>query len=90
MLLTSSFVLNRFRSHSTLNSRSLMKKVNRTESLNQHVLHPYIHSFSNIPEASALLHEITIPDVLPSDLPAGSKFSMVAGIGRIVLCCVGS
>lgn len=53
--------------------------LNRTESVNQHVLHPYIHSFSNIPEASALLREIRIPDVLPSDLPEGSNFSMVAG-----------
>lgn len=53
--------------------------LNRTESLNQHVLHPYAHSFSNIPEASALLREIRIPDVLPSDLPKESNFSMVAG-----------
>ena len=84
MLLTSSFILNRFRSHSTFNFRFLMKN-NRTESLNQHALHPYIHSFSNIPEASALLREITIPDVLPSDLPDGVNFSMVAGTARIRL-----
>ena len=82
MLLTSSFVLNRFRTRPTLNFRSLTRN-NRTESINQHVLHPYIHSFSNIPEASALLREIRIPDVLPSDLPEGSNFSMVAGPGWI-------
>lgn len=80
MLLTSSFILNRSSPLALIrrfNFRSLTN--NRTETLNQHALRPYIHSFSNVPEASALLREIRIPDVLPSDLPAGANFSMVAG-----------
>lgn len=34
---------------------------------------------SNLPNNAALLRPVTIPDALPSDLPAGSDFSLVAG-----------
>ncbi|KAG6807722.1 hypothetical protein H0H93_001171, partial [Arthromyces matolae] len=35
--------------------------------------------FSNVLCRQAMLQRITIPDVVPSDLPPGSKFSLVAG-----------
>ncbi|KAF9001139.1 N2227-like protein-domain-containing protein [Cyathus striatus] len=53
--------------------------LNRTEEINKYTIYPYVHSFSNSPNKHAMLHPITIPDVLPSDLPAGSDFSLVAG-----------
>ena len=40
----------------------------RTTSINQFKLHPYIHSFSNIPSNEVLLQPIYIPDVLPLSL----------------------
>ncbi|KAF8126788.1 N2227-domain-containing protein [Boletus edulis] len=52
--------------------------LNRTESIGEHTIYPYIHSFSNIPSKEALLRPTKIPDVLP-DLPPGSDFSLVAG-----------
>ncbi|KAI0698982.1 N2227-domain-containing protein [Cerioporus squamosus] len=53
--------------------------LNRTEQVDQHTIYPYVHSFSNNPNNDALLRPITIPDVLPSSLPDGSDFSLVAG-----------
>jgi len=53
--------------------------LNRTESIGEHTIYPYIHSFSNIPSKEALLRPVKIPDVLPSDLPPGADFSLVAG-----------
>ncbi|KAF8551840.1 N2227-domain-containing protein [Imleria badia] len=53
--------------------------LNKTESIGEHTIYPYIHSFSNIPCKDALLRPVKIPDVLPSDLPPGSDFSLVAG-----------
>ncbi|KDQ06519.1 hypothetical protein BOTBODRAFT_39554 [Botryobasidium botryosum FD-172 SS1] len=53
--------------------------LNRTERINQHTIYPYIHSFSNLPSTDALLKGIQIPDILPSTLPPGSNFSLVAG-----------
>ncbi|KAI5986007.1 hypothetical protein EDC04DRAFT_2913552 [Pisolithus marmoratus] len=44
-----------------------------------HTIYPYIHSFSNVLPRETLLKAVTIPDVLPSDLPPGSNFSLVAG-----------
>ncbi|KAG6823236.1 hypothetical protein H0H93_003993, partial [Arthromyces matolae] len=38
-----------------------------------------LNNFSNVLSRQALLQRITIPDILPSDLPSGSKFSLVAG-----------
>jgi carnosine N-methyltransferase len=45
----------------------------------QHTIYPYIHSLSNVPNRAATLKRVQIPDVLPSDLPPGSNFSLVAG-----------
>jgi carnosine N-methyltransferase len=45
----------------------------------QHTIYPYVHSLSNVPNRAAMLKRVQIPDVLPSDLPAGSNFSLVAG-----------
>ncbi|KAI0049625.1 N2227-domain-containing protein [Auriscalpium vulgare] len=53
--------------------------LNRTNDIDQHTIYPYVHSFSNLPNRSAMLQAVTIPDVLPSDLPTGSDFSLVAG-----------
>jgi len=53
--------------------------LNRTDEINQHTLYPYVHSFSNLPNNAAMLRPISIPDVLPSALPEGSDFSLVAG-----------
>jgi len=53
--------------------------LNRTKSVNEHSIFPYVHSLSNIPDRDALLKEVKFPDVLPSDLPFGSNFSLVAG-----------
>ncbi|KAJ7075566.1 N2227-domain-containing protein [Mycena belliarum] len=53
--------------------------LNRTTAVGAHTLYPYVHTFSNTPTADALLRPIAIPDVLPSDLPDGADFSLVAG-----------
>ncbi|TFK32167.1 N2227-like protein-domain-containing protein [Crucibulum laeve] len=53
--------------------------LNRTDAINKHTFHPYVHSFSNVASRPAMLHAVSIPDVLPSALPAGSDFSLVAG-----------
>ncbi|RDB17307.1 Carnosine N-methyltransferase [Hypsizygus marmoreus] len=53
--------------------------LNRTDSIGKHTFYPYVHSFSNVPSRSAMLRAVSIPDVLPSDLPSGSNFSLVAG-----------
>ncbi|TEB32801.1 N2227-domain-containing protein [Coprinellus micaceus] len=53
--------------------------LNRTDGVKKHTIYPYVHSFSNIPNRTALLRPIQIPDVSPSALPPNSKFSLVAG-----------
>ncbi|KAI5996047.1 N2227-domain-containing protein [Pisolithus marmoratus] len=53
--------------------------LNRTQAIDEHTIYPYIHSFSNVLSRETLLKAVTIPDVLPSDLPSGSNFSLVAG-----------
>lgn len=47
--------------------------------MRQHTIYPYVHSLSNIPNRAAMLKRVQIPDILPSDLPPGSSFSLVAG-----------
>ncbi|KAG7445355.1 N2227-domain-containing protein [Guyanagaster necrorhizus] len=53
--------------------------LNRTDEIKKYTIYPYVHSFSNIYSRSTILRAISIPDVLPSDLPPGSDFSLVAG-----------
>ncbi|KAF8308944.1 N2227-like protein, partial [Clavulina sp. PMI_390] len=60
--------------------------LNRTSSVNQHTIHPYIHSFSNMQSNDVMLRGFQIPDVLPSslhdDVAEGDEppaFSLVAG-----------
>ncbi|KAH6903305.1 N2227-like protein-domain-containing protein [Coprinopsis sp. MPI-PUGE-AT-0042] len=53
--------------------------LNRTDEIGKHTLYPYVHSFSNAISRSSILRPIRIPDVLPSDLPSTSNFSLVAG-----------
>ncbi|KAI0062566.1 N2227-domain-containing protein [Artomyces pyxidatus] len=53
--------------------------LNRTDEINQHTIYPYVHSFSNLPNRTSMLQSVSIPDVLPSDIPPGSNFSLVAG-----------
>lgn len=47
--------------------------------MHQHTIYPYVHTLSNAPDRAAVLKRVQIPDVLPSDLPPGSNFSLVAG-----------
>ncbi|TFY59989.1 hypothetical protein EVG20_g7589 [Dentipellis fragilis] len=53
--------------------------LNRTTAVHEHVIYPYVHSFSNLPNRVSLLKPITLPDVLPSNLPPEVNFSLVAG-----------
>jgi len=52
---------------------------NRTDTIGQYTIYPYMHSFSNLPNREAMLRPVKIPDVLPSALPPSSNFSLVAG-----------
>ncbi|KAJ7667264.1 N2227-domain-containing protein [Mycena rosella] len=67
---------NEFSHYMLLSSHFIL---NRTEAVNAHMIYPYVHSFSNLASSEALLRPITIPDVLPSGLPQGVDFSLVAG-----------
>ncbi|KAI9260802.1 N2227-like protein-domain-containing protein [Sporodiniella umbellata] len=53
--------------------------LNRVEKANQYDIFPFIHSFSNIKTDEKQLEPITIPDILPTNLPSTVDFSMVAG-----------
>ncbi|KAF7309952.1 N2227 domain-containing protein [Mycena indigotica] len=53
--------------------------LNQTTAVDAHTIYPYVHSFSNLPTSEALLRPVTLPDVLPSSLPKGVNFSLVAG-----------
>ncbi|CAG8579542.1 7898_t:CDS:2 [Funneliformis caledonium] len=53
--------------------------LNRMERVHQYEIYPYIHSFSNIVCSDDQLKPIFIPDILPSNIPPNSNFSMVAG-----------
>ncbi|KAF8622452.1 hypothetical protein AX15_007002 [Amanita polypyramis BW_CC] len=53
--------------------------LNRTDQIEKYRIYPYIHSFSNLSDHEAMLRPIRIPDVLPSDLPQSTDFSLVAG-----------
>ncbi|KAE8239079.1 hypothetical protein A4X13_0g8260 [Tilletia indica] len=53
--------------------------LNETRCENEHVLYPNVHSASNWRSARDMLQPVFVPDVLPSDLPDGVDFSMVAG-----------
>ncbi|KAF7304952.1 N2227 domain-containing protein [Mycena kentingensis (nom. inval.)] len=50
-----------------------------TTSVDSYKIYPYVHSFSNLATCDALLRPISIPDVLPSDMPKGVPFSYVMG-----------
>lgn len=53
--------------------------LNRTSKIDSHTIHPYVHSFSNHLSSASLLRPVTLPDVDPSSLPPGSRFSLIAG-----------
>lgn len=42
-------------------------------------VYPWVHSFSNQRTAALQLKAVTIPDILPRDIPTGVEFSMAAG-----------
>ncbi|KAF7375361.1 Carnosine N-methyltransferase [Mycena sanguinolenta] len=67
---------NEFSHYMLLSSHFIL---NRTNKINAHTIYPYVHSFSNVVSHEAMMRPITIPDVLPSDLPDGVNFSLVAG-----------
>ncbi|KAF8909806.1 N2227-like protein-domain-containing protein [Gymnopilus junonius] len=62
--------------------------LNKTAQIKQHTFHPYVHSFSNAPNKESILRKVAVPDVDPSDLPAGSDFSLVAGLLNSMHCAV--
>ncbi|KAJ3008431.1 UNVERIFIED_CONTAM: hypothetical protein HDU68_003112 [Siphonaria sp. JEL0065] len=45
----------------------------------QHIIYPWVHSFSNMQNAEHQLRPIRIPDVAPGGIPETADFSMVAG-----------
>ncbi|RKP07108.1 N2227-like protein-domain-containing protein [Thamnocephalis sphaerospora] len=53
--------------------------LNRVEAAKQHIIYPFIHSFSNIVSKRDILTPVGVPDVLPGGLPHNVDFSMVAG-----------
>jgi len=53
--------------------------LNRTSAVDQHTIYPYAHSLSNARNRNAALRAVQIPDVLPSTLPDGIKFELIAG-----------
>lgn len=53
--------------------------LNRTTQIGEHTIYPYIHSFSNMRSSETVLKGFKVPDVLPSELPTGPAFSLVAG-----------
>jgi hypothetical protein len=77
MLLPSYYVLNE-RVH-VFSGWFIAYFTHRIAAINQHTIYPYIHSLSNVTSPQTLLRGVSFPDILPSSLPLGSKFSMVAG-----------
>ncbi|KAI1315899.1 hypothetical protein EDD11_000213 [Mortierella claussenii] len=53
--------------------------LNKAKAVDQFLIYPYIHSFSNIVNPDDVLTEARIPDTNPSAIPRGTDFSMVAG-----------
>ncbi|KIM53989.1 hypothetical protein SCLCIDRAFT_1222413, partial [Scleroderma citrinum Foug A] len=53
--------------------------LNKTDAIGEYTIYPYVHFFSNVPRREAMLKAVQILDVLPSDLPQGSSFSLVTG-----------
>ncbi|KAK0544998.1 hypothetical protein OC846_003996 [Tilletia horrida] len=53
--------------------------LNESHSLHEHIIYPHVHFASNWRTAANMLQPVSIPDVIPSDLPEGVDFSMVAG-----------
>ncbi|KAJ2801296.1 hypothetical protein H4R20_003731 [Coemansia guatemalensis] len=55
--------------------------LNSSQSVNQHVIYPFVHQFSNVAATSDQMRAVQIPDVLPTSMPfAGTaEFSMAAG-----------
>lgn len=54
--------------------------LNGSAATHQHSIHPYLHTLSNVQSAADVLQAISLPDVLPADLPSnGGAMSMTAG-----------
>jgi carnosine N-methyltransferase len=53
--------------------------LNRTTKTDEFTIYPFIHQISNIKVFADQIRPVTIPDVLPSDLPKGADFSYSAG-----------
>ncbi|KXS17597.1 N2227-domain-containing protein [Gonapodya prolifera JEL478] len=67
---------NEFSFYMLLTSNFLLNRIQRPR---QHVIHPWVHSFSHAPTAADTLAAVHVPDEVPGNLPAGVDFSMVAG-----------
>ncbi|KAJ1732871.1 hypothetical protein LPJ61_001831 [Coemansia biformis] len=55
--------------------------LNKSQTVHQHVIYPFVHQFSNVASVADQLRAVRIPDVLPGDMPHArtADFSMVAG-----------
>jgi carnosine N-methyltransferase len=53
--------------------------LNRTSRIGEHVIFPFLHNTCNAISEEDVFTTAEIPDVLPSDLPAGADFSYAAG-----------
>ncbi|KAJ3338056.1 hypothetical protein HDU93_010054 [Gonapodya sp. JEL0774] len=67
---------NEFSFYMLLTSNYLLNRVTRRQ---QHVIYPWVHSFSHAPMAADTVSAVAIPDEVPNNLPRGVEFSMVAG-----------
>lgn len=79
MLLASYFMLNEWGFLFPTQFLRINLGYSRTTEINQHRIYPYIHSFSNATCRDDILHPVLIPDVVPTSLPSGSPFSLIAG-----------
>lgn len=53
--------------------------LHRSSGVGAHVIHPWIHQFSNCWSCDDQLTSVRVPDVDPCDLPKLGLFSMAAG-----------
>lgn len=53
--------------------------LNASKAGHEFSIYPFCHSLSNARTATDATREITIPDIVPIDMPKGTDFSMAAG-----------
>ncbi|VDD83944.1 unnamed protein product [Mesocestoides corti] len=53
--------------------------LNTCKKANEYTLHPWVTQFCNNLSRENQMAAVTVPDVIPTDIPSGVQFSMVAG-----------